>query len=77
VKFKDASFSTHSEQGAVVLQITMHSRCSWGLLAYKIVSNSYSIMSLNIYKTPLHRVASTAKEKVSEVRFRGVVSAER
>ena len=27
--------------------------------------------------TPLHRVASTAKEKGSGVRFRGVVSAER
>jgi hypothetical protein len=28
-------------------------------------------------KTPLHRVASTAKEKGAEVRFRGVVSARR
>ena len=47
------------------LLITMHSRCSW------------ITTSLHEHSTLLHRVASTAREKVFGVRFRGVVSAER
>jgi len=58
------------------LQITMHSRC-WriSIFEYRLIASFRQIASA-ILHTPSPG-ASTAKESGSEVRFRGVVSAER